>query len=225
MVVKRYRSKRKRPYQSKRRRFNIARPMRYRMPVGVTKIQRTFNSSYWQPSAASTVDFWKQFQFTLDQMPSYTELTPLFDQYKINAIKVRFVPRFDSFAGNDTTDITPPNITNLAGTQLHIIKDQRTTMAPAGTYTRANLNTFLENGKVRSYTGNRPITVYFKPAVTQTVGNAQSSFTWSPWLQTSQPAIVHYGFHAFASDINMSGNFGNSWDVFTTYYLMVKGLR
>lgn len=226
-MVKRYRSQRKRPYQSKRRRMVVARPMRRaRFPVGVTKIQRTFNFGYWQPATTLTSDFWKQYQFRLQDLPSYTEITSLFDQYKINAIRVKFVPRFDSFGGDNTTDTTLPGITNQAGTQLHIIKDQRATMAPSGTYTRTNLNTFLENGKVKTYTGNRPITVYFKPAVTNNVGaSVQAAFLWAPWLQTSSADIVHYGFQAFASDANLNGSFGNSWDVFVTYYMMVKGLR
>lgn len=224
-MVKRYRSQRKRSYQSKRKRMVVARPMR-RAPVGVTKIQRTFNFAYWQPSVATTADFWKHYSFRLQDLPSYTELTALFDQYKINAIRVKFVPRFDSFSGENITDTTAPGITNQSGTQLHIIKDQRTTVSPTGTYSRTTLNTFLENGKVRTYTGTRPVTVYFKPAVINNVGaSAQAAFLWSPWLQTSSTDIQHWGFQAFASDQNLNGSFGNAFDVFVTYYMMVKGLR
>lgn len=109
---------------------------------------------------------------------------------------------------------------------MHIIVDQRTTVAPSGTYTRSTLNTFLENGKVKSYTGNRPFSVYFKPAVAQTVGNVSGAgFLYAPWLQTSQTALTHYGFHAFAQDFNMNGSFGQAFDVFVKFYIQCKGLK
>lgn len=196
------------------------------MRNSLVSVKRTFNYSYWQPSTATTSDFWKYYSFTLADLPSVAEFTGVFEQYRINAIKVTFRPRFDGFSGENTTDVTLPGITNQAGQLLHIVKDQRTTTIPSGLYTRANLNAFLENGSVKTYRGTRAINVYFKPAVTRTtVSSASSTFDWAPWIQTSVTNANHFGFHAFAQDPNLTGTFGQAWDVFVTFYMQFKGLR
>lgn len=197
-----------------------------RIPTEAVSIQRTFCMGLWQPSTAATTDFWKQYAFRLSDMPSFANFTGIFDLYRINGIKVTFRPRYGSFDGANTTDIVLPGVTNQSGVHMHVLNDKTQTEFPSGLYTRANLNTFLENGKVKSYTGLQPISIYVKKPVTyRTVdGTATAQFTASPWL-TTQTFSQHYGFQAFAQDTNFNGSFGQSWDVFYTYYLQFKGIR
>lgn len=212
----------------KRMRRMIARPRR--APRGSFLLaKRTFWLSHWQPNTSTVDGFWRYYTFTLGQLPSASEFTALFDAYKISAIKLTFRPRYDNFAGNDTTDTALPGITNNNGTMMHIIRDPRSTVAPSGTYTSATLNQFLENGGGRSYMGTKPINIYFKPmndtAIATGATAAVRSRVSSRWLNTANTDVVHYGVHVFAQDVNFTGLFGNAFDVFVTYYMKFKSLR
>lgn len=185
-------------------------------------LKRTFWSQNWTLSTASTAGFWKYFGTNLSSIPNYAELTTLFDQYKICGVKYTFRPRFDNFAGNDSTT----NLTSKPGNYVHIVNDPRSVVQPSGTYTSATLNNFLEQGGVRSYSGNRTFSVYFKPTIDVPAnGNIGAIRRAAPWLQTTETGCVHNGFHAFFQDVNMTGVTNQSFDVFVTVYMMVRGAR
>lgn len=207
-----------------RRRTGMRRVSRSLRLNTITFKRKTWNGN-WQPSTATTADFWKYYSFSLNAMSGYQDVTNMFDEYRIAGLKVEFHPRFNGFSGNDTTDTTLPGVTNQSGTKLHIIVDPSSTLTPVGTYTSSALNTLLENGRVRSYTGNRIVSVYYKPKVYNTVSGLASNMIRSPWIRTDQVALPHYGFHAFAQDNNFNGTFGQSWDVFVTYYIQCRNIK
>lgn len=214
--------RRKRTYKKKRT-MNISRPRMVKSPTVL--IKRTFRATNWTPGVAVVSDFWKDVTFRLNQLPSASEITSLFDQYKLAGVKVTFRPRYDSFAGNDTTDTTLPGITNQGGCDIHVIVDPNNDTLPSGTYTSTNLNTFLENGRVRTYSGHKPFSVFCKPKVQKDIQGITGALRTRSWIQSSQTAITHHGFQAFVADPNMTGNFGQSWDLFYTYYLACRGIR
>lgn len=218
-------SKRRRMYR--KRPFNIRRARSPKPSQMVCK--RTFWLENWSPNTATTAGFWRYYQVSMNSMPSVGEFTPLFDQYRINAIKFTFRPRYDSFAGNDTVDTTLPGVTNQGGTQLHIINDPYSIIGASGTYNSTNLNTFLEQGSVKSYNGNRAVSVYYKPTINKTVDGAAGGNNVerarAPFLNANNTSVVHNGFHVFAQDINLTGAFGQSFDVFVTFYMTWKNLR
>lgn len=225
MVYRKRTFKRKR-IMRRRRRFNIPRVPRY-SAVNVVKAKRTFFYENWTPSTASTTGFWRYYQPTLNMLPSLSEFSALFDQYKLSAIKITLRPRYDNFAGNDTTDVTLPGTTAQGGTNVHVLIDpDTTTTVPSGTYTSGNLNTFLENGAVRSYTGLKPINIYWKPKVGSAMSVGESRVK-APWCGTgTNPVqIAHHGVHIFLQDTNFTGTFNQSFDVFITYYMQFKALK
>lgn len=186
--------------------------------------KRTFYSFSWSPATTTTGDFWKYIELTASAIPSNGEYAAVFDQYKINGFKYTFRPRYDGFEGSNTTDTTLPGVSNQAGTMLHIINDPTSTTSPSGTYTVATLHTFMENGNVRTYSGNRPVSVYVKPLIYDTVTGGSTSRRpgWIPWSNT---AIPHRGFHVFTQDTNMTGVFGQAWDVYVTVYFQCRGMK
>lgn len=223
-MVKYY--KKKRTYRKKRtykRKMRIPR----RLPKdGTVLIKRTAWQFNWTLGTATTTDFWKYQGFNLQQLPSWAEITNLWDRYRIAGVKVTFRPRYDSFAGNDTTDTTTPGITNLQGSYVHIINDPYSAVTPSGTYNTTTLNSFLEQGNVRSYQGTRPFSFYVKPTVDVTLnGVAQARRAKAPFVNTTQANFAHYGYHAFQQDINMTGASGQSFDIFYTFYIVCTKLR
>lgn len=207
------------------RKQRVPRPMSFRKNQVVC--QRTFYVENWTPGTAVTSQFWRYYSPSLSSLPSVSDFSNLFDLYKINAIRITLRPRYDNFAGNDTTDTTLPGVTAQGGTNVHVLIDpHNTNVTPTGTYTTTNLNSFLENGRVKSYTGNEPIEIYWKPLIgdAMSVGEARVK---SPWLGTGATPqnIVHHGVHIFLQDTNFTGTFNQSYDVFFTYYMSFKGLK
>lgn len=206
-------------------------PRRVPRPIGKTAtmyIKRKLWSATWLPATAATSDFWKQFTLNLTQIPNYTEFTNMFDQYRIAAIKWTFYPRFTDFSGNDNTDTTPPGVTNIGQNIMHICYDIYSTVSPSGTYTSTNLNSFMEQGRIKTVTnGNRPIQVYVKPVIQGNYigGTATNMFTKSKWLPTSSPSIPHYGPNIFVQDLNLAGVFGQQYDILVTAYIAVRNQK
>lgn len=228
--------KRQRPYNvdreggryfRKKSRSKTYVPRMRNLRSSVMYYKRKFYLENWQPNVTSTNGFWRQYNQSLSNLPNVSELTNLFEEYKINAIKLEFMPRFDSFAGNSTTDTTPPGVTNLAGTKAHICYENRTNVPPAGTYSAATMNNFLELGDIKSYDGLRPFSVYYKPSTLDSIGPAYGTgkFRRSSWLPTYDTTVTHFGPHIFLADNNFAGNFGNNFDIFVTLYIMLRNTK
>lgn len=222
-----YRFGKKRSSKLRRRLYRkVRRTTVSRLKLKPVAFKRTFCLNSWAPATINATDFWKYYQFRMTDLPNLSEYQALFDTYKINGIKVTFRPRFDNYAGNDTTDITPPGVTNQGACYLHLINDPYSTVTPSGTYTRTNLNSFLENGNVKSVKLTRPVSIYVKPTMTDSVGSGLPQAVRPKYLSLSNNAnIVHNGFHAFISDVNMTGLFNQAVDVFVTYYFSCKGMQ
>lgn len=206
---------RRRKY-SRRRRFG-------RKRGNFLQVKRTFQWTVWTPNTTTTADFWRSFTFQLGFIPSIADYVNLFDLYRIKAIRVKFVPKYDSFAGNETTAAT----TRVWGVQPHYIIDPYNTVTPTGTYTAATYATFAEGGNVKQRNGNQPFSVYFKPVVLDTVAGVSRRPMRSPWLQTLDATVPHGGFQMFMTDYNFSGTgFNNQgYNLFVTYYLQFKGMK
>lgn len=230
MVIKR-RTRRARPAAKPARRTARRMPM-YRAPrntAPMLNVKKTFYLGNWQPSSATVNGFWRYYTFVLSDLPDLASYVAMFDTARINAIRVDFHPRFDNFAGNDTVDVAPPGITNQAGTRMSVVIDPKSNLVPSGTYTVGTYNGFLEQGRVRTYTGNRPFKVYFVPNVNYNLGAvAGQTRRRAPALQLSDAnsqTVSHTGFHIFAWDQAFNGSFGNSFDLIVTFYLTFKGMR
>lgn len=224
-MVYRKRSYSKRKRTIKRRPMNVSRPRRMmRSNNPVARFKRTFYTTTLTPSTGATSGFWQYSTITLSDLPNVTEYTALFDQYKINAVKVTFRPRYDNFAGNDTVDTTLPGTTAQGMTRVHVINDPDSTLTPTGAYTSATLNSFLEQGNVRTYDGTKPFSVYYRPKIVNSLTTGTNNIR-APWINTSSPSVSHRGFHYFMQDVNLTGTFNQAFDIFVTMYFMCKNSK
>jgi hypothetical protein len=190
-------------------------------------VHRKFWAFNWSPATTVTNDFWKYFSQNLNNLPDYAQYTAVFDQYRIKYLKFTLIPRYDSFAGNDTTDTTLPGVTNQAGVMVHVIIDPSSIITPSGSYNSTNLNTFMENGRVKTYSGNKPITFTVKyPCIADDVnGTASSKHIRAPWINTTNFITPHRGAHVFVQDVNLTGVFGQQFDVFCQMGVQFKGMK
>lgn len=194
----------------------------YRNPTNTqVTVKRTRYSGSWSFGTATTSDFWRYLEYSLvSDFNAPGDFTGTFDRYRINAIKVQFLPRFHWVAA-PTTGATPITV---ARPSMVIIKDPYSTLSPSGTYASATLNSLLENGG-KVYDATRPITVYWKPSIPYSVSGGVT-FKRAPYLRTTETNISHRGFHAFVFQNNFSSTPTDlTWDILVTMWVTFKDLR
>lgn len=206
------------------RRMNISRPKSSYMTRNARatlSVNRTKYDGAWTFSTATTAGFWRYQSFTAGtHIQAFSELASVFDEYKIYAIKQTWRPRYDNVQA-------PTAAGTVAQPQAyaHIALDPDSITAPTGVYSTTNLNSFLENGKVRTKTLNKPFSVYFKPRCdTNVLGGLKREN--AGWFKTSDTTIPHYGYHMFIQQNNMdSTNTNIVLDGFVTVYAKFRNLK
>lgn len=189
-------------------------------PPGRLVIKRTAYGGNWTMGTATTSDFWRFETFNTSKINNFAEIAALFDEYKINAIKVTYRPKYDSVIAT-----TGAGTTLVPQAYAHVLVDPGSTLAPTGLYTTANLNTFLENQGVRTKTLNKPFSIYFRPKMSDQVlgGGTASRVIPSKFVKTSETAVDFRGYHIFLQQNNMGNtNTQVSLDVFYTFYMTLK---
>lgn len=213
----------RRPYAMKnRKRQRMVRRIPRNIRPNQVALKRTWYQTNWTFGTAATANFWQYYQFELATIPNLVELTGLFDEYKINAIKLTFRPRYDSVDVGDAAAAT-----SLPQAYLHYCVDPANTQTPSGIYNSATLNSFLEHSGTKTRTLNRPVSIYFKPKVISELVSNQSGMMRKPdWIRTSATNVAHRGVHVFLQQNNFAtSNNQIVLDVFYTYYMQLKNIR
>lgn len=227
----------KRPRSSALRRpYKRRRVVRRRARIGLARVSRPVNMAmrpfafkrqqYWAfqtPNTVTTSGFWVNYYFSLQQMPDYTEVTNLFDEYKISAMRIRLVPR-STEVGTDQA---------LAGsfpkTTVAVCYDNKSALTnynspPSGAYNQATFNNFLEQGRVRTANrGSIRDVVIYQPYMTM-YDSSRQQWIRSHWLSTSITSQNHQCCNVFF----MSPNFGtwfDSYDVYVTWYIQARNVK
>lgn len=220
--IKRARRAIARPRKKQRRVYGrVARVPRY-LTQNKLVTKRTFYATNWTFSNATVAGYWQYFQFDLSVVPNLVEWTGLFDEYKINAIKLTFRPRYDSVdVGNAAA------ATSLPQAYLHYTVDPGNNAVPSGIYNSATLNSFLEHSGVKTRTLNRPVSIYFKPKIlTEASGNIGGLVRNPGFIRTSNSNVAHRGVHVFLQQNNFAtSNNQIALDVFYTYYITLRNMR
>lgn len=168
---------------------------------------------YFNPLAVHT--------FALNDVPNHTEFTNLYRLYKINGIRVRFIPNVTSVPADANANATIDQIMQCS------IYDP--TVAPTTVLTTAALEQY-QNLKIKTLLHDKTTSYYFKPKIpVDAAASTSSLFTdkKAGWLSTSDAAVPHYGPHIAWFKID-----GTNWDtnvndqykfrMVITYYLAFK---
>jgi len=168
----------------------------------------------------------KQFTFTLGQLPNYSEFTKLFQEYRIAAVKVTFMP------------LTPVNIAYQEGgfdesvgfrvPQLGFCADYTGQPVPS----TGNEQPWLECEGYEQHTFTKPVSVTFKPTPLATQFESSTSLGYavpakSPWLPVADPNVVHYALNArlydpYFNHVTGAVNTPNL-AVYITYTIQLRG--
>lgn len=214
-------SKRRRTYDGRARKRMRSTAFIKRSMAGVPehRFVRKWLSGTWIWSSATTTGFWRAYNPTLGDMPGTerNEIIGMYDQYKINYVRITFVPRFTDYdAGASTLNPCPvisyyPDATNAPS-------------APAGTYVASTYERFAAraNGSFVTTNMKGPISVGFKPMV-QTTDGETKPFPWTTVLRTDIPANAAQVFIHGVNFSNLPAT--GEFDVFITFDMSGRGLR
>lgn len=161
--------------------------------------------------------------FTLGALQNYTEFTNLFGKYRINAVKVTFLP---SYSGNDIAQVQAN--ASAAGTwgllpRVHYLTDTSGLVSSQ----IDSESEFLEYSSARTVRDpTKPFSIYIrKPAVHLGTANITSIVGGAPknvWIDTANYNIVHHG--AAVGMIVPGGSSAGSWkfQVIVKFYMQFK---
>lgn len=217
------------PYRRRvvKRRRPVIRRRRYRRRTGLKRsilpkvygFKRTCELDNFV-IAASAAGSTKTYNFYLSQLPSYTEFTTLFDQYRIMAVKVTFYPPFN-VAFNTASNVAEP-----VG-EFYSVVDY-----DGGNTSTVTLATMTQYQNLRRTYFNKPHTRYFKPRAYQYgVMDGASSFggyttmSHKSWFDVASPSIRYYGLYVGWDQSQVDLTRQTTIRVTATYYLQFKQVR
>lgn len=161
--------------------------------------------------------------FPLSLVPNVTEYTSLFDQYKINGIAFRVVPKTSGQFQGASSGVANP----IGYGQVVSVIDYDDSVTPL------NKDQLLEYGSVKFSKCNWIHKRYLKPKIltraqinSVTDGNVSAKATW---IDTVNPDVQHYGIKLFidAPVVNNPATDSSSiaYDLYATYYFQCKNTR
>jgi hypothetical protein len=222
---------RKRAY---RKRFSRKGMYRRSRRSGTQKlvIKRTWPTyvSYATTTAAPSFVSWKS---TIADLPNYTELTTLFDKYKINGVKIDFFQPYQNGAGNMDSS-TSASQQRMPMIRLHTVHDYDdnsaigiSDMMQYPSYKCIELTSAnLKNGKYSRYT--RP--AILRSVYETLVSTGYESVKRHGYLDSSSTDVAHYHTKAIFEPVYADGT-PAFWDVKVlvtinmTYYLSLRDPR
>lgn len=163
----------------------------------------------------------KAFSFQLVDLPNVAEYTSLFDQYKINGVSVRVIPKTSEQIQGGTAG----TIQTLGYGQVVSAIDYDDAANPT------SKDELLEYGSVKTTASNRIHTRYIRPKVLNVVfRNALTSGyapVKAPYLDQAYNDLPHYGLKLWVdppSGFNVADT-SISYDIYATYYFTMKNTR
>lgn len=174
------------------------RPDRKPMPMPRRNPVYTFTRSVSKGKITATnAETVTAYSFALSDLPSYTDFTSLFDEYRIVQVILEFIPVTTSF-GPSTSATDLPSV--------HTVIDYDDSTAPA------SIDTLRQFG-THQIVANQ---VYFKRVLSPrctvaTYSGAFTSYSLSPvsqWRDSVSPGILHYGVKVGTSPVTtVSGSY------------------
>lgn len=188
------------------RKFSGARVFKMRRTARLGTISLTLG--YKDISGDNTTPWFKAFK--LDQLPSYTEITNLFQQYRFKGLRFRLSPRFDNL------DLST-NLSGLSLPKFYIAKDRDCTVD-------SSTENDMMQQRVMLRKGSRDIVLYSSyPKFKTTISGG--FIAQNKWITTADADIEHCSFAVGAYTPLNNAPDNIVYDVWVTAYIHAKGLK
>lgn len=170
-------------------------------------------SAVGSDNMANTVQFGNSYVFKLSSVIDYTDMTALFDRYKIVGVKLKIMYQ--------ASEATPGGAGVLP--IFNYAWDYDDSNVPSG------LTVVNTKASARSLvlSANRPVSVFIKCKVPTTINNPaniDSGFAVARpmWINAAYPDCSHFGFKTWVNNFYAPTGANNQITVQPTYYLALK---
>lgn len=207
-----------------KRRVAVSRRMP-RIPALVSFKRTVILSPGWTWNTTTVAGFYRRITPALNLLPNFNEYQALFDEYRMNAIKITFHPRFqgtqsDTFAGAPSQ--------NQFYMTTSIDKRSDPQFVPSGLYSSTTYNQMLEyQDKVKTFQCSKPFSVFIKkPTIQATVSTGNTKMKNPGWLSILDAGDMNWNsLWCFFHDYNFLGNNNASFgvDIQYTFYFQCRG--
>lgn len=150
--------------------------------------------------------------FSLGQLPDFTDFTSLYDQYRINKVVVKLIPKVTQAVLEGGVAMLNQNLQ-----QVHSAIDYDDVTAPN------SISDLTQYQNHRMSRGNQIHTRVFVPKALTTIGAVSSAPKAKQWLDTSTSGIQHRGMKLFIPAPNSTGT-TLYYDLECTMYLSFKNV-
>jgi len=209
MVYRRKRTYRKKtsPKRAYRRRFK--RTYRYNKRGQKQFLYTRFTDAFGLAQVTSISPYLAGYSFSLNDLPNYTEFTALYDMYKINAVKISFIPQM-------TENISLSTVNNpIANARFFSAIDKNDATAPV------SLNELREYKTAKWTKLLKTHTRYIhKPMILDS-----SSYSISPWVSTASPSTNYYGIKVGIEQMEATVSTIFVYKIEAKFYLSFKNVK
>lgn len=163
-----------------------------------------------QVAAADTLG---ALQFTLSVVNGYTELTTLFDAYRVDYVEVQFKPVYNMAAVSAVANIIMP--------QLYTVIDLDDATTPA------SLGAMNERATLKTVNFDKQVTRAFPPKHAKALysGTFASYGMADGWIDCNSPTVQYYGIQ-YGIEAGAGGQTAlQSWKITFVYYLSFRYVR
>lgn len=181
----------------------------------------------------SGADKFFSYSFQLNDLPNVTELTNLFDAYRINAVLFELKPRYNSNLIMSTDPATLSATTNMVtGNNLGIpeintVLDFNDITPPTTLNELVEYQTYKQTRATQLH--SRKLIPRAQLAVENSIGTLPAVSMSKRWINTSSPSIQHFGLKGAINNIpniNIGGaNPSFFIDLHVTYYVSCKNTK
>lgn len=159
-------------------------------------------------TGSTLLDTFGRTGFSLANITNYTEFTALFDMYRINSVRVRFMPRANSAEAG----------TNQGLVKLFTVLDYDDVSLPT------SISQLLQYENVKISNTSRDHVRTMRPKIATAVYQNAVGSGYAPrsgWIDCDYPTVEHYGMK-WALQQLPAGN--QSYDIAITYSLSFKNV-
>lgn len=185
---------------------------RYRISAGTVGIANGANSSY------------NGINFRLNQIPNYTELTSLYDEYRIDKVVVEFHPRASAL----TTPAAAPAAGNV-NQSFSNIQPFLTVIDYDDSTPPGSRNDLVQYSNLLVSHYGQKVTRTFVPHVAVPVfrTGVSSGYGSKPkqWIDCANDDVPHYGLKWAFNQDTAAGADTVVYDLFVTFHLTMRGVR
>lgn len=149
------------------------------------------------------------FNFSLSDVPDVTDFTKLYDMYKLNCVKISFIPQMD-------TNVSLGSLNNpVASARFFSAIDYNDGTAPLNVdelrqYSTCKMTPILRKHK----------RVIYKPKILDTSG-----YSTSPWMSTSYNTADYYGLKVAIEPMLSTTTTSMTYSVECVYYMSFKKVK